>query len=278
MLLNRAKIEPRLADEYTIMTWNVLADCCCTDDEQGFPCVSWASRDPTKRHSLHELELKSARPDIIVLQEVDHACFENIIVNMGKYFVFSSKHENSQHGLLTAVNLDVFEVVENGQIKVPDSTRIFHWVKLKSHDGQDVILVNLHLHAKNQIEKRRKELEYVLRDLRDVSGGILIAGDFNDTPESEIYKNMELSGYRNGTSSPSVSFTTCKTRILENQDYKVKRQIDYIWGFGQIDFLQVLSSNYEIEVPDVGFPSEHYPSDHLSQICSFQLLKSNYQA
>lgn len=40
------------ANTFSVFTWNVLADCCCKDDDEGFPFTSAQARDAKTRKQL----------------------------------------------------------------------------------------------------------------------------------------------------------------------------------------------------------------------------------
>ena len=82
----------------------------------------------------------------------------------------------------------------------PDSSHIFVYGKFKSIEGsyKDVIFAEAHLKAKKGNEEERVNQISKLIDFKrqtqqffDDKYPIIIAGDFNDVPESESIQNLE---------------------------------------------------------------------------------------
>ena len=127
-------------------------------------------------------------------------------------------------------------------------------------NNKDIFYVNLHLNPGDieekmcGHEKRLIEIKNVLNYVKEKKAkNIIIVGDFNDTPESEIYRVMKDNGYT------SVNYYVNK-KELETFPNK-KRCIDYIWIKGE----DIEINSFEI------FGTEKY-SDHFGLKASLKIL------
>lgn len=153
-----------------------------------------------------------------------------------------------------------------------------------------VLFVTTHLKAKPGFEERRaKQGAIILTRAEELSTSfnvesIIIAGDFNDTPDSPVATLFLSSGNRNPcgpfssaySSYPSATsygshldapYTTFKKRETE-----VCRTIDFIWFQGPLQVSALL------EIPAIDnlpqrLPASYYPSDHLGIAATFQVNK-----
>jgi endonuclease/exonuclease/phosphatase (EEP) superfamily protein YafD len=56
--------------------------------------------------------------------------------------------------------------------------------------------VNTHLDASREDHYRRQEIRTVLAIARDAEAGVLVGGDFNSTPESQVQADARQAGVR----------------------------------------------------------------------------------
>jgi endonuclease/exonuclease/phosphatase family metal-dependent hydrolase len=153
-----------------------------------------------------------------------------------------------------------------------------------SDPSNEFVVCGTHLKAKSGNEKQRAEqIAQLLEVLKQQQHPIVLAGDFNDTPESPVLslllkgeatidnniiaKNALLFRSAYDLASPTL-YTTFKYRPAAGL---VRRTIDYI--LVSDDRVQI-NELFEIPepnlFPDVGLPAPNYPSDHLSIGASFQ--------
>ena len=127
-------------------------------------------------------------------------------------------------GMLTIVNKKINGIVQSKFF----GTRLFQYTEFK-HNGRDAILVNIHLTpVKNEdvnTDKQLKEIRAIHKYIKHKDVTIL-AGDFNATPKSSIYKYLRKKGYiscvkraknQNLPTFPAKNPTKC---------------LDYIWVKG----------------------------------------------
>jgi len=98
---------------------------------------------------------------------------------------------------------------------------------------------------KYAFEQRSEELTSILESMPQFRGPIIICGDFNDTPMSYTYKQMQKAGFVD-------SFTKVGRGIKPTYAGKLPlMRIDYIWGNSQIRPLNFKRIRYKA--------SDHYP-------------------
>lgn len=260
------------ASEYlSVLQFNTLADCCSDNSDYGFPYVDsnvleWSSR----AHAL-EREIFRHDPDIIALEEIDKPDFFSMLLKKRGYKSCYFKSPLSKHGIITAWKISKFHILDNLhlQYKRSDnslSSQIASMVNLRFLGNEwtlNISFVATHLKSKPEF---RDERCYQVKQLKEwienhKAGCLIIAGDFNDTPDSGL-SNM-LPGMKDACSK-HMEFTTFKTRPnKDNVPTEVKRIIDYIY-YEENTFTPVELLGCPPHVHKPGLPSVVYPSDHLS--------------
>ena len=109
---------------------------------------------------------------------------------------------------------------------------------------------------KYAFELRSDEISEVLESIRQLDGPVVVCGDFNDTPMSYTYKQMQKAGFVD-------AFTQVGRGIKPTYGGKLPlMRIDYIWGNDQIQPLEFKRIRYKA--------SDHYPV-----MLDFQLTTAN---
>jgi len=147
-------------------------------------------------------------------------------------------------------------IVNNGELK----TQFAMIICLESIADStfSVCIVATHLKSKSEFEKiRLDEVRHLMEELPKFNihnYPVIICGDFNDTPNSSVCKEVE-SKYTSAYAHNSSAWTTCKKRIE-----LVCRVIDYIFfDSAKLECIQTL----DIPNEPINLPSPSYPSDHI---------------
>ena len=109
----------------------------------------------------------------------------------------------------------------------------------------DTIGMSVARKLKYAFERRSEEVSMLLETMPQFDGPIVVCGDFNDTPMSFTYKQMQKSGFVD-------SFTKVGHGIKPTYAGKLPlMRIDYIWGNNQVKPLNFKRIRYKA--------SDHYP-------------------
>lgn len=275
MIRRKASVDEKRANGLTVCTWNVLADCCCDDSDNGFPYASERARDPTERARKQLLIIAVENPDLLALQEVDKPKrFQPFLEEIG-YEVTYFKRHGSPLGTMIAIK-KALEFVCWNKADLPQN-RFFIGVTFY-YKGAIFEFWTTHLKAKAEGEQARiEQAESIAFFLNDKNTNYIVAGDFNDHPDSKCIKILKEAGFRNASENYvrllSRPFTTFKTRrdATGHPDQQKKTE-DYIFfkgsnivltGFEEGDYVSWAIENNTLELRPPGLPSEQFPSDHL---------------
>lgn len=221
--------------------------------------------NPPDRPGVIDLEsiakiIVETDPDLVALQEVDK--FTNrsgakinqtqrlaSLTNMNGYFAKAMNYDGGEYGVAI---LSRFQIEDSAKLTLPvDSTlkgsagepRVLTSVKITMPEGQKIYFGSTHLdsfHKDNRILQMRK----IIENLSDLDYPIIIAGDFNATPDSEEIQLM-LDNFR------STCLDNCKpTASAENPT----RTIDYVFYKSEAEF-----NIKKYEVLDSKKASDHLP-------------------
>jgi len=270
---------------FKFLQWNTLATSCC--DEQAFPKVSKASLGWDKREQLFIKIFKEQNPSILCLQEVDNIDqFVKILQTLNpnyKYFYeqkIRPTMENIHQGIAIFYDSSMFtpqSMKRNNYVQInkkPLNQFNLAVIFIHNKSKKVVELITTHLISnKDNFETRTFEVSELIKVHDDINltfekDGVqsyakIICGDFNAEPDEEgiiLMKNRKdlKSVFEDAT------FTTYKMR-----DKTLKRVIDYIFYGGCLE----IESRTELctDLPEFGYPSEQFPSDHLMLACTFKL-------
>ena len=121
-------------------------------------------------------------------------------------------------GMLTIINKNIDSVVKTKFVG-----RAIQYTEFK-YNNKKIIVVNIHLNEGNKKSKRMNEIKKIHKFVETKNKDIIIlAGDFNATPSSAVYKFLKQKGY-----------TSCIKEIQKKEQYTFpstnpKKCIDYIW-------------------------------------------------
>jgi endonuclease/exonuclease/phosphatase family metal-dependent hydrolase len=215
------------------------------------------------RHTDDNLEnitafIKSCRPDIVGLLEVDSGSFRARKLNqaaviaeaLGHYHVYESKYDSAS----TISRLPVFSKQANALLSNEKfRNQKFHYFEqgikrlVIELELDDVTLFLVHLSIK--FRHRHGQLYDLYRLVRGVKRPVIVAGDFNPLwGDEEIELFLAASGLRSANTR----------EIASHPSYAPRRQLDFILHSQDIRITH-------FEVPQVTF------SDHLPLVCDFEI-------
>lgn len=265
--------------QFTILQWNTLADAL----SNAFPHISdpkvlsWDHRKP-----LIQRLLTTTQCDFVCLEEVDHYhdSFSEFMMHLGYsgHFVERRVHEESpisRDGVAIFWKADRFERVVSQSLAVSKTDKVFGVVINfeEKISKQNLLIGAVHLTAKpDRLETRLKEIKHTTDLIKEFvcedDMPVIIAGDFNDTPDSAVCQHMLESGYL--CSDDDIRWTTWKKR-----DVEVKRVIDYIWysTFCRQNLCCTPARNFPIfGICDTFLPTARFPSDHIPIGAFFEII------
>jgi endonuclease/exonuclease/phosphatase family metal-dependent hydrolase len=228
----------------------------------------WSSR----RQALAEL-IGKFDPDILALQEdseEQRRFLETALA--GSHRIFCDPDFYDADSAYNALFVrDGIEVRESGSFWIsPDEGSVERlegsicrrhatWLRARVRE-QDILIANVHLdHAAEPAFKRReaKLLQDCIEDvLRRSPGMAVMLGDFNFTPDSEPYRLLGESGWRDAARLRGDEQAT-----FFGWDNRTAERIDYCWlsaplGERLIDYIVLREPAGERESPQ---PSDHCP-------------------
>lgn len=263
-----------------VFQWNVLADCCADATPEGFPFVPPAALNE-RRRPLQIKEILDADADVVALEEVDAPHDFEEALKEHEYEVMYNKREDSPLGVLVAYK-SKYKLVQKSLITFSRGGQVATIVKLKDPScNRAFVFAATHLKAKSNVESVSRRMyqsvelrEHVVNmsdDCHDrlyswntreakMTGNVIVAGDFNDTPESRACQTwFELDGF--GSVFPRDDNTTFKLRQTATGGRLKKVCVeDYIFHTGRVKRRRELVQTF----PAPYLPSTTFPSDHLS--------------
>jgi mRNA deadenylase 3'-5' endonuclease subunit Ccr4 len=244
---------------FKIIHWNALADSL----SDGFPhvdksLVTWQHRKPLIINNVMK-----EMADIICLVEIDEKhqdIFDELMPDYTRYYVKKNSDDN-QEGCMVLINTKRFNVLNQSSIQMLDKrSQIAIIMKLQDvSNGYIFNLVSTHLKAKPGFEETRLEqCKSIMDVIQDED--CVFCGDFNDVPDSLFYNYLTKEcGFKDVYQNTDREYTTCKKRAE-----LVCRVIDYIFiRSKQLDSTKTIDAPNLKELPEIGLPSEKYPSDHV---------------
>jgi endonuclease/exonuclease/phosphatase family metal-dependent hydrolase len=247
------------AEVVRVVTWNILCG-----SERGAPWSrhGWAVRKESLRSSL-----ETTRPDILCVQEALPEQVESVARMLpGHRRVGVGRDDGRSSGEHCAIYFDSgrFQELNGGTfwleepIDEPPSTtvlgpkRICTWVRLRDErSGRCLRIYNLHLYLTEsaRLESVRLILDRIASG--DSTDAVLVAGDFNATPDAPSRRLFDESGL-----SPSAELAGDSPRTPTYQFYGIRfRSLDEIlvnhgW--------RVVSRRVLDVKPGNTFPSDHF--------------------
>jgi mRNA deadenylase 3'-5' endonuclease subunit Ccr4 len=269
-LLERSwtQIAPGQAD-WRLMSWNVLADGLA---QQQFTDRSDVLDWSVRRERLLE-EVDRVRPDVLGLSEANHFPeWRAALASRGYHGTFVPKPKSPclrygapADGCALFVS-GRFDTVENLSFTFHKSNQVCVALLLRDRVLQlDCVVAVVHFKSggSEADEARLAQVKELLKRAGDWQKAvaytlpIILAGDFNEPPGSNVSKELEAHAYKDLYRPLDLSFTA----------------MDYTWGWeGIIDFIfgkhvrakRAFNLPSREEIGAQGIPNERYPSDHFA--------------
>ena len=206
--------------------------------------------------------IEALDPDVVTLQEVDSAVERTDRVDqatelgeltgMGSVFGSFFDYQGGRYGMAVLSNLPI---VSHENHRLPDGleprTALATRIRL-SDSSQEIIVVGIHLYA--TAEERYAQASRLIEILREETTPIILAGDFNSTPDSEVIDLFKQAGWH----IPDKG----EDHLTFRSD-NPNKEIDYI--------MVRPKERFEIEILDV--IDEPLVSDHRPVLLQLRLLQ-----
>ncbi len=268
-----------------LLTWNVLADAL----SDAFPLVpaadlDWAHRGPRILAELTDPHGFGRLPDLLCLQEVDH--FDELARELGRIgFVgkWLPKAEGRDgvalfHRPTALERVELDEPTDGAlryvQLTGEPATQVALFERFRRPDGSTLLVATTHLRAKSGFEAERtaqtQQLCAALARIRRPGEPLIVAGDFNDTPDSAAVGTLLAhplglaSAYRTHHSLPQA-WTTWKIR-----EHETRKVIDYVFHSAELAPVALLDAPAHAELGPQRLPERRFPSDHLNLVVRFR--------
>ena len=148
--------------------------------------------------------IKNANPDLVALQEVDSCTSRSSHINQAKYlagrlnmdycFGKSIDFDGGEYGLAI---LSRFPVEQEMVYQLPLDTktngepRILLTSRIKLPDDSVIIFANTHLDHKKDPVNRKMQIEKIIHIVKQEKLPVIIGGDFNAEPGSEVIQKFD---------------------------------------------------------------------------------------
>lgn len=200
-------------------------------------------------------------PDLVALQEVDNVTSRSSFMNQTdtlasktRMFSIFGKNIDVFGGEYGNAVLSRYPIIHSENRKLPrignseQRGLLAVWVQIKNKDGLTVF-ISTHFDHREKNSERLKSVEKIKFwiDRGDFGDDLIIAGDLNDTPSSNVI--LTINTFCDG-SNQSSKYKTFPSR-------KPERQLDYIYTCNKGKY--IIDSYHVIDAPII--------SDHLPIIC-----------
>ncbi|BCU79508.1 endonuclease/exonuclease/phosphatase family protein [Luteolibacter sp. LG18] len=157
-------------------------------------------------HAFQQEILKKLKPDLVALQEVDHLTKRNGSVNvaatyaatlgMTSAYAAAMPYDGGAYG---AAVLSKLPVVADESIHLPvkdGEPRVCVIRFVKTPDAGVIAIVGVHLDSGKDDTQRLENVRLIVQRLKAVKEPVIITGDFNDVPDSNVLKLFAEAGFR----------------------------------------------------------------------------------
>lgn len=242
--------EPETATEIRVMAYNV------------HHCNPPSEADKIDVEAIAEA-IREQNPDLVALQEIDVMTGRSGKIDQAKrladqlkmhyYFGKAIDHDGGEYGVAI---LSRFPISDEKTYPLPTQEgsggepRVLTTVKVKLPDGSDIRFASTHLDAQKEDTNRLLQIRKIAELVSDEALPVVIAGDFNAPPQSEVIAILDQHFQR-----------SCKDCPPTIPVHNPNKAIDFI-AFRPQNAFEVLS--HEVI-------SETYASDHLPVVSVLRL-------
>ncbi len=153
--------------------------------------------------------IQALRPDFVTLQEVDLHCARSggvdeaarlgELCGMTSAFGSFMDYDGGKYGMAVLSRYPIVEVLNHPLPSGPEP-RTALGVRARLDDGTEIVVVGIHFYASES--ERFAQAEALMEALKEEQAPVILAGDFNSTPESSVMKRLEAwkNAEKNGSS------------------------------------------------------------------------------
>lgn len=227
---------------------------------------TWGTYGPyQKRWDFFLKEMETVEPDLLCLQEVVE---RTLTERIKRTFLLSYSIESYEAGLVILSRLPIFleELLKYKCVSPTEREDRRAIIARLKMGGQEMILANTHLSWKGEDEPTRlAQVKELLGVIERRGCPALLAGDLNDTPESQPLQEIKKAGYFDLLEllHPGERNLTWDNRNPFIQSHSVKfpdRQIDFLFLHKE------LLAQHPPQISEIVFNRSNkdgiYPSDH----------------
>ena len=196
--------------------------------------------------------IKTLAPDLVALQEVDNSVERTGGIDQarrlgeltGMHAVFGDfmEYQGGHYGMAILSRYPIVGT-QNHRLPAGEEPRSALAARVKVDDsGREIVFVGIHLY--NTLEERLCQAKRVLDAMADETAPVILAGDFNSTPDSAV-----MSLIRGGWALPEKG----EDRLTFSSD-DPRREIDFI-AYRPSELFEIL----EHRVIDEPIASDHRP-------------------
>uniref|UniRef100_A0A7S2U3Q7 Endonuclease/exonuclease/phosphatase domain-containing protein n=1 Tax=Lotharella oceanica TaxID=641309 RepID=A0A7S2U3Q7_9EUKA len=268
----------------TVVSWNVLAPRWCSKER--FPhsdvsCMEWNYR---KERILEKVQ--QCQADVVCLQEVEVKVWEGEleakVESMGYKMV---KQQEKKKGIKAVGNAILYKTATfNGVEFEVHRSRVMALGLMRSsskspttdQDAKELwVIACAHLDAtkpKHRLSQLKSMFKHLEKQKLDCTSRVVVCGDFNAEPHSDVAKTMRNREER-ANESPGLVFESAYSAHWKKEPmtYSVKGwngTLDYLWythsSIGVTDVRPVFDSSLQADtIKRQGLPSADIPSDHM---------------
>lgn len=258
---------------FCVASYNILADSYIRSE--WYPSTPPEFLEPSERIERVIKRLLGLSPDIACLQEVEPTVFDTIAASLetreyvGSYL---KKAKNRPDGCAAFYKSAMLEEVECMDVVYEDSipggeaTGHVAQLKLFKEGGRQLVVANTHLRwdppettpGRSHGYKEASELMAKCGQLLSAGDGLVVCGDFNATPDSDVADVMTSAGLLSAHRNEAKQNTSNANGEAKTIDYIMHNQvlIPTAIPLPNIDDLTPL-------------PGPHEPSDHVPVAARF---------
>ncbi|CAK8579564.1 unnamed protein product [Lathyrus sativus] len=192
-------------ERFTVASYNILADRNASQHADLY--VNTPSRyiDWDRRKKILSDEFFEWKPDIICLQEVDKYCeLSDILIKAGYAGSYKRRTGDTSDGCAMFWKADKFRLLDGESIQykdigLRDNVAQLLVFEMRGSNSRRLVVGNIHvLYNPNRGEVKIGQIRFLASKAQILSqkwgnAPVILAGDFNSTPQSGIYKFLSSS-------------------------------------------------------------------------------------
>jgi len=229
------------------------------------------------RAKLNSEIIKKYSPDIIGFQELQMGNWKTYRKSLPEYKkILGPKYSVPNPYCHPSIfyNPVKFDIIKKGHFWLSETPEIYSaswntacirasiWVRLQYRNASHPTILFLNTHLDHISEEARikgaKLIIKTIQTIREENESVIITGDFNSNPHSDVYTAFLHAGYQDtyissGNSDNEQSYTFHAFTGTGNH------RIDWILLLSGIPILQVIQTNIIRDSKKSLYPSDHYP-------------------